>query len=520
MNPALVNRTRFERSMVALFYGCFFLLFSSGRLSGGDPNDQLRASMLLADTHSLASENAPPGDGYNWVQMPDGRYFESHDIGAVLLMLPSTLGGSLIRKTSVEEWLQHPPFIVKAGASLTYAIVAAVGAYFLFLTFGLFHDSRTAFLLSLAFVTTTPFWAFSRCAFDVLGGAAGACMLLYASTRIFLSAQVRQRDVISAFAALAVAGSFRYSLLPFLGPALVIILFLRRKDVSLKRFAIASVVFAVLMAPTFLYNYARMGSPLRPGTVHAKYLQGMNALTGSPVDGLYGMLLSPNWGLLFYSPQFLLLTLLPFLWKRLPARHGQLCLIWGVTSIVYLTPVSCSVNWHGVVGWGSRYVVPILPMFFLILTLVLTPIWQRHRRLILCFGVVSFLTSLPPALVNWHEATLANSSSPWPEQIRYHWARTPRQQLAVWHGFIDGLQGRPLPAPPSWYQDPMLNSIVAFPDLWTFRIMRLSKAGLVAGLFLTSGFALTALWASRQIIRTQPAPLPESGASCPLPEAT
>lgn len=520
MKSAGVTRTRFERSMVALFYACFFLLFSSGRLSGGDPNDQLRASMLLASTGSLSTEVTGLGDGYNWVPSPDGRLFESHDIGAVLLMLPSTLAGSVLRQTSIEEWLLRPPFIVKAGASLTYAIVAAVGAYFLFLTFGLFHPARTAFLLSLAFVTTTPFWAFSRCAFDVLGGAAGVCLLLYASTRILLSEQVRSRDMVAAFAGLAVAGSFRYSLLPFLGPALVTILFLRRKDLSLQGFAIASVTFAALMTPTFLYNYVRMGSPLRPGTVHAKYLDGMNALTGSPVDGLYGMLLSPNWGLLFYSPQFLLLALLPFLWKRLPVRHRQLCAIWGVASLVYLTPVSCSVNWHGVVGWGSRYVVPVLPMFFLLLTLILTPIWQRHRRLILCFGAASFLTSLPPALVNWHEATLANSSSPWPEQIRYHWAPTPRQQIALWHGFLEGLQGRPLPAPPSWYQDPMLNSIVAFPDLWTFRIMRLSQAGLAAGLLLTSGFALAALWASRQLLRTQPALLPDASSPCPLPEAS
>ena len=66
----------------------------------------------------------------------------------------------------------------------------------------------------------------------------------------------------------------------------------------------------------------------------------------------------------------------------------------------------------------------------------------------------------------------------------------------------------------------MLNSIVAFPDLWTFRIMRLSKAGLAAGLLLTTGFAFAALWASRQIVRAQPALLPEAGTPCPLPEAS
>jgi hypothetical protein len=513
------SRSRtFERVLVLLFYTGFFLFFSSGRLSGGDPNEQLRAAMLLAATGSLGTDLKPAGEGYNWIQREDGRYFESHDIGAIGVMLPASLVGAVVRKGSVEDWLQRPPAIVKVGASLSYALVAAIGGYFLFLFFGLFHGTRTAFLLSLAFVVTTPFWAFARCAFDVLGGASGVCMLLYASARVLMRERITTGDLVLAFAALAITGSFRYSVFPFFGPALLILLWLRWREVPIKGFVLASIVFAVLVAPTFYYNYVRMGTPLRPATMHMKYLDGMNALSESPVSGLYGMLLSPNWGLVWYAPQFLLLAALPFLRKRLPARHWQFAWVWGIAALLSLAPIACSVNWPGVVGWGSRYVVTVLPIFFAILAIVAAPLWEKRRRLILALGALSFLLNLPPALVNWHEATLANVGDPWPQQIRYPWAPEPRQQIVLWKGFLNGLQGRPLPAPEVWYTDPVLNSIVAFPDLWTFKIMRLSKAGLLAGLVLSIGLILPSVWAARRLLREPALACPEHVTTGAVPQ--
>jgi hypothetical protein len=255
------------------------------------------------------------------------------------------------------------------------------------------------------------------------------------------------------------------------------------------------------MSPTFIYNLVRIGNPLKPATMAAKYLEGMNALTGSPIEGLYGMLLSPNWGLLCYSPQFCLLLALPWIWRSFSIQERQMSLIWSSAALAYLVPISFCVNWPGVVGWGSRYMVPVLPVFFLLLVLAGTRIWCSHRRLVLSLGWVSFAINLPSALINWHEASLANSAAPWIEQIRYHWALDPRQQIVMWRGLLDGLQGKPLSANEAWLKDPALYSIVAFPDLWTFKLMRLSAGGLAGGLLLATALIAGCLLAASHILR-------------------
>lgn len=482
----VASPNRPERFRVGLFFLCFFIFFSSGRLSGGDPSDQLRATMLLVTGNSAPEKEGVLGDGYNWVTNASGQHYEAHDVGALFVMAPAAFVGSLFRKTPTEDWIARPPFFMKAAASLTYAVVAAGGAYFLFLLFTLFHSTRTAFLWSLAFVVTTPFWAFARCGFDVLGGAAGVCMLLWASSRVLLDAKVSAQALMWAFVSLAVAGSFRYSLLPFLGLGLCAVIAIRRKSISFKALMAAAGIFLVLMLPTFAYNFVRMGNPLKPATVSVKYLEGMNALTENPVDGLYGLLFSPNWGLLFYAPEFLLIAGLPFVWKRVPLHFQQMTFVWGGAALGYLVPIAHCVNWPGVVGWGSRYMVPVLPVFFVLFGIAASLFWRKYRRQIVALMAFSFLINLPSALVNWHEASLANASAPWEEQLRYPWARGPRQQIAMWEGFLEGVQGRPLSSKPDWLLDPALYSIIAFPDLWTFRLMRLSGAGLLAGALITA----------------------------------
>jgi len=297
------------------------------------------------------------------------------------------------------------------------------------------------------------------------------------------------------------ASSFRYSLLPALGSALLAVCWIRRRSFSVWDAVAGAGTFSVLMLPTFLYNFARMGNPLKPATMAAKYLEGMNALTGSPIDGLYGMLLSPNWGLLFYSPQFCLLLTLPWIWRYFSLHEKQMSIIWSGAALVYLLPISLCVNWPGVVGWGSRYMVPVLPVLFLLFLATANRLWHSHRRVVLGLAYLSAAINLPSALVNWHEASLANSAAPWPEQIRYHWALAPRQQIALWSGLLDGLQGKPLPSNEAWLKDPALYSIVAFPDLWTFKLMRLSASGLKGGLLLSAALLGGCLLAALHILR-------------------
>lgn len=459
--------------------------------------------MLLAATGKAGAESRPADDDL-WIPGANGRYYEVHDVGNLLLMLPSAWVGSLTRKVSLAEWIQSPPPFIKFGVSLTFAVASALGCYFMFLLFALFYSQRFAFGLSLAFVTTTPFWAFSRSAWDVLGAAIGVCMLLYSSAGILLRERVEVWTVVLSMASLAIACSFRYSLMPFLAPALAIVLFLRRKEIRLGGFAMAAAAFTMLMLPAFIYNYVRTGSPLRPATVAAKYLaggeSGLNAMTGQPWNGLAGLLLSPNWGLLWYSPVFLLLAAFPFVVRRQHPVALRLAVIWGSATAFYVLLIGNFQNWNGTVGWGSRYLVPVMPILFFLLSSVLATIWNRHGKLVLTLLSLSFFLNLPPALVNWNLATLDYPPVAWPDQIRYRQASTPRVQMAVWNGMFLGLRGKLLPAPPSWSEDPVLTSIARFPDLWVARLMRGSQAQLLLGTAITLGLGSIAALALQRLM--------------------
>jgi hypothetical protein len=153
-------------------------------------------------------------------------------------------------------------------------------------------------------------------------------------------------------------------------------------------------------------------------------------------------------------------------------------------------------------------VVPILPLFFLLLLAAATHLRQGYQCLGLALACASFLINLPSGFVNWHEASLANSAALWTEQIRYHWAPAPRQQLAIWNGFIDGLEGRPLASNPEWLKDTALFSVVAFPDLWTFKLMRLSGGGVVAGLLISCSLVCGCFFAASKILRKAPQAAP------------
>ena len=80
----------------------------------------------------------------------------------------------------------------------------------------MFWPVRTAFLLSVAFPATTIFMAYSRAAWDVLGGCCFMCGVLYYSARLLRGDQESAPEYADARRTTALVCSFRFSLAPFL----------------------------------------------------------------------------------------------------------------------------------------------------------------------------------------------------------------------------------------------------------------------------------------------------------------
>ena len=89
----------------------------------------------------------------------------------------------------------------------------------------------------------------------------------------------------------------------------------------------------------------RTGSPIRPATASAQYLDGVNALTGSMLHGLYGLFLSPNRGVFLFSPILLLSVVALIRWRRLDRELRQLLAIHGAGAAGYVLLISKMANW-------------------------------------------------------------------------------------------------------------------------------------------------------------------------------
>ena len=121
------------------------------------------------------------------------------------------------------------------------------------------------------------------------------------------------------------------------------------------------------------HNYVKTGHPL-----HTGYQSGQLGLfDGSLLAGLFGLLLSPGKGLLWFSPTLWLSVLGLGLALRTQRSLTWLVLLTAgvVTAISAKYPV-----WHGGYCFGPRYLVPLIPMLSWLAVPQLVEWWQHQRR--------------------------------------------------------------------------------------------------------------------------------------------
>jgi len=101
-------------------------------------------------------------------------------------------------------------------------------------------------------------------------------------------------------------------------------------------------------------NQYRFGSILEFG-----YKQESGQFTTPLSEGLYGLIASPNKGLIFYAP---LALLLPWsLWRSRLSHRREVLLLVSILA-PYVLAISKYFRWDGGASWGPRYLVPVLPL--------------------------------------------------------------------------------------------------------------------------------------------------------------
>lgn len=129
--------------------------------------------------------------------------------------------------------------------------------------------------------------------------------------------------------------------------------------------ALATPILVVLMI-NVAYDILRYGRPLGYGAV--------GGFSTPILTGLYGLLLSPGAGLLVFVP---IVALAPFGIAALHRWRGDVALL--ILSLILLRIMFYAKwnGWDGGTTWGPRFLIPVLPLLFVLIAFIPMSRWMR-----------------------------------------------------------------------------------------------------------------------------------------------
>jgi len=237
--------------------------------------------------------------------------------------------------------------------------------------------------------------------------AFGAVIAAHAAARAEpAAARGRLRAIVAPFAWLFLAGfliafsaALDYALLPV---AILVLLY----SASVVRFrpgllAAAAVGGLIPSVATAIYHQICWGSPFRTSLgflANPAFLEnhskGLFGIVGMTRESMFGILISPSQGLLFFMP-ISALALVASIAACIRSRYKRIAVLSGSISILMIVYVGSLTNWYA--GWtvGPRYMTVIVPFLTFSLGLAWRASSAASKRLLLPIatglGVVSIL---------------------------------------------------------------------------------------------------------------------------------
>lgn len=288
-----------------------------------------------------------------------------------------------------ESRRNFPEAIAAFGASLTNAwIVAAVLGLLYLIARQLGCIRPHAAALAVVAGLATPLWPYSKTFFAEPLGALGVTAFLLAALK-GRRPEAAMGWWTLAGAAMGLAFLAKPAHVVLVLPASVLLMLyarkagLRRSLPALCGFALAVAMCAGLFS---LYNFVRFGALLETG-----YGSEASRFTGSYVDGVLGLLVSPGRGLFVYSP--LLLLSLAGAW-RFGKEHPREAVFALASVITLLALYGRWYGWDGGWCWGPRFLLPVLPVLLLPALSVLFPLPANPAARLGVLGTVVLSTAI------------------------------------------------------------------------------------------------------------------------------
>jgi hypothetical protein len=454
------------------------LLLGSGRMSSFDGSSQLAAAVHFCATGHIGSNQQVDHDfAPKDFKGNSGTWYDSNDIGSTLVVLPAACA-AVLSGAHDPATLGNLTTYAKTGASLTFALLGGIGVMFVFLALTeLIESPSRAWWWSLAFLFGTGYLAYLKGVWSVLPSATAIAGLAWIVTRALAHRDSPARTVYWAAAAVGLASLSRYTLLPFLTIGTVAVLLPTLKALPRRHLVGASLLLFVLVLPSFAYNQLRTGRFWVPGQ-SAPQFHSTDALHVSVSYWLSTtqMFFGFSHGLLYFAPICLLgyFGALVFIFRS----SGQQRLAWivGLLSVVaYTIVVSLLHRWQANFGWGPRYLVPFLPVLFLV------GVMTVERRIVprlLGYALVALglVTQIPLVFANWSALVAVVGQSGVPNPI-----------FGLWHSALHGI------AHGTGIGTVVEAEALQVPDVWWWHAVAGDLPHVVGLLVLLGGFAAI-LW--------------------------
>ena len=454
-DPGLVHRIRIfrsssPRSLVALGLVALCVLLASGRSTSGDGSSQLAQAVhfcvsgRVAATHPIGSEF----EGQDFFSRSKS-FYDANDVGGTLLMLPAACASALhgARDPATVGQLTT---VAKAGASMTFAVVGALGVVFVMLALSELVGLERACWWALAFLFATGFLAYVKGLWDVLPAATAVAMLGWVAVRCLVGRDGPRRTLILAALAVGLAGLCRYTLAPFLIVGAVAAIWPAIRDATIRQRVEGAAVLVLVLMPDFVWNQVRTGAFWKPGQANPAWAYLNPQLTGHYLLSTFGLFFSIRWGLLFFAPICLLGYACVLIY--IVRSRGATSTAWVVglaVAVAYVVTISLVHTWN-VFGWGPRYLVPLLPVLFVVVVVAI------ERGIIpkaLGYACVAagMLTEFPLVFADWNAvAAVVGRDHRAPDEIVGLW-RSMLDGIASGRGFGQVMDPRALQVPDVWW---------------------------------------------------------------------
>ncbi|MBK5296517.1 MAG: glycosyltransferase family 39 protein [Vicinamibacteria bacterium] len=376
---------------IALFY----VFTAGGSLTTTDAVVTYELTRQMVDHGSIAL----PGNmlGSEAHRGVDGRYYSPFGIAQSVVNVPFLLAARGLERLGLR--IGPSDTLEKAAVAMGNTLVMATTIWVVYLFGWRLADSvhaglTTALLAGLA----TPLWPYSKFGFNAPLSA------LFLTAAVFSAWRATRDSAPSAMWTgfwVSLALLTRHELVLVAVPILAYFWMSARTRSEFLRHA-AMLVAGLLPALVgwLSYNAWRFGHPLDAGYMR----DSVPGFGSSPLEGLYGLLLSPSTSLIAYCPLALAGGLgLVALWKR---DRALAALLGGSIGVLLLFYAQLS-NWMGGRSYGPRYLVPALPL----LCVGLAPLLAQRRRpgWLAVLAVASLIIQFPGVLVDYAKVSVANA---------------------------------------------------------------------------------------------------------------